>query len=188
MANIAIRLVPKPTVGRDQVERLARKAGWRHGRTHDGPLEIIWLAPERETGIHWIEDDTMMVSYLVVEGPAAEPTAAFIRDEMDVFDTSSFVEYFAGLDDEIDVMNAVRMLGVHCARSPFEPNLFQLFRDALAHPVSLVRRVAMLAVAVAGWPEFEPLLAGLSTDDLDVDVRDDAIETLAILSEGLGID
>jgi hypothetical protein len=184
--NREIRLVPRPPVGRDEVERLAGKAGWRHGRTHDGPLEIIWLSPERETGIHWIEDDTMMVRYLVVEGPAAEPTAAFIRDEMDVFDTSSFVEYFAGLDDEIDVMNAVRMLGVHCARSPFEPNLYPLFRDALAHPVPLVRRIAMLAVAVVRWPEFEPLLAHLSTNDLDADVRDEAIETLAILSGSAG--
>jgi len=182
----ATRLVPKDGTGRADVERLAGRFGWSHHRTTEAsgtaPFEIVWISPDRGAAVHWIEGELTPVHYLVVGGPDIAPTVELLRRELDLHDDESLAELIDGTRDGSSLMDALNILGVHCS-GPYEPQLFALFRWALNDPEPLVRRVALLSVANAGWPEFRPLVEYLRDHDPVAVVREDATAIASTLPE-----
>jgi len=179
-----IRLVPKPGVGRAEIEQLAERSGWLHFRSIEGgeyiPFEGTWVTPDGGAAIHWIEDEANGVHYLAVEGPDPEPALDVLRSELDLYDDASLAELFDRTRDAVALMEALRILGVH-NWGPFDPDHFALFRWAMHDPEPLVRRVALTSAANTRWPEIEPLLEHLREHDPVPSVRDRAATMLAAL-------
>jgi hypothetical protein len=169
-----VRLVPKSPFGRVDAEKLAESLKWTHYETVEGgegaPHEVIWISADRGAAVHWIEDNLVRVKYFLVKGGHPGPTVDLLRSHVDVHDSRSLQEAFDGTRDSGALMDGLHMLGAHCS-GVFDAELFALFRWALHDPDPLVRRVALLTVAMTSWREVLPLLDYIRKDDPVASVR-----------------
>ncbi|MCG3041075.1 hypothetical protein ACLIYM_01630 [Streptomyces fenghuangensis] len=177
MKNSHIRLVPKESVSRAQVLRMAERACWEHYRTKDAPggppFEIIWVNSEQDAVVHWIEDALSQVDYFLVDGPGKSSLVKLIRSELDIHDKDSMVELAYEARGTPRAMRMLRLLGVFCSEG-FDPDIFSIFDQALRDPEPIVRREALMSAANAGWGEFLPLMDEIRESDPDKAVREDA--------------
>lgn len=169
-----IRLVPRTTVSRADIEQLADSLSWTHYRTTtedaQRPHETTWLAPDHGAAIHWIEDHVIRVNYLLIQGPDVAPTTDALKSRLDFYTSESLQATFDETRDGSALMDALHTLGVHCS-GPFDPDLFALFRWAMNDPDPLIRRVALLAASMTHWREFIPLLDYVRAHDREESVR-----------------
>ncbi|MFE7525834.1 hypothetical protein ACFU7Y_08925 [Kitasatospora sp. NPDC057542] len=180
--TLFVRLVPKDVLGRAEVDRLAEEAGWDLHSTSESsngsPFQKIWLTPDRGAAVYWIEDDLLQVRYFLIAGLDREPTVEFVRRRIDVHDNETMTELFDSTRDGVALMNALRMLSVHCY-GPFDPDMFALFRWSMNDPEPLVRRIAVFCAGRVDWEELHPLFVFLREHDPEEKVRDQARAVIA---------
>jgi hypothetical protein len=177
-------LVPKPTVTLEDVRRLAAGLGWQpHGTVlpgPDAPYEEIWKTGDGQTGIHWIEDEEIDVTYLLVEGENPDAVRAEIQARLDVYGVDELRELLTTASDIAVRVHAVYAIGVD-AKGPFDQSHFDLLLTALRDPDPLIRRVAAIASTFPAWPELREPLERLRDVDEDPEVRAVAGQALAAL-------
>jgi hypothetical protein len=182
------RLLPKPSVSRDDVTHLAWDRGWRYhdmfAADDDRPFEKIWLTPNGETGIHWIEDHILDLSYLLLEGERQEDTAREIASAIPTYGREDLRELVEGASDWDDFMVALQHVAA-AAPPEFDPEIFGWFEQAFEHEHPTVRKIAALSTAYPAWPEFRALLAEAANNDDVPEVRDVASRMLEDLDEKL---
>ncbi|MFD7900068.1 HEAT repeat domain-containing protein [Streptomyces sp. NPDC059743] len=190
MTARAIRIVPSPEVGYDLVaEGLAALGLTRHdapsSESERVPNEEIWLSSDERSAVHWIEDDLIGVSYIAVRGTDVIPLSERIRSKLptdDVAQLRSRAMVDRGPDALIDTLYRTAVV----ADSGYDPEAFSLLRWGLNDPDSLVRRVALLAISITGWPEFTGLLDEVSANDPVDEVRDQAERVRDLLQSSTG--
>jgi hypothetical protein len=180
------RLVPEPTITRDDVSGLAHEHGWTfqelYAADEEGPFEKVWLAPDGATTIHWIEDPVIAVDYLVIGGHDEVRVAQQISDQVPTLTREDMrrLMHSAGSWDEM-----VRAVGYVAATAPsqFDPEVFGWLERGLRHENPDVRRVAVAATAYPGWPELRAPLRAVAESDPEPDLRESATALLAHLEE-----
>ncbi|RJO73325.1 hypothetical protein D5S18_18930 [Nocardia panacis] len=179
---MSVRFVPHTALAREEVEKLAEQFDWELYSTKaiagNSPSQQIWLTPDRGAAVYWIEDDLLQVDYIMIAGPDRGSTVELVRERIGVHDNATMAELFDSTRDGVAVMNALRMLCVHCS-GPFDPEMFALFRWAMNDPEPLVRRIAVFCAGRVDWEELDPLFAFLQEHDPEEEVRDEARRTIA---------
>lgn len=184
--NGYVRLVPRPGTGRPEVEEVARRHGWvldiEIEPTPDQPLQLAWLAVEALVSIHWVENETFRLHYLLVGGEDVPGIVAVLRAELDLYDTRSLSDLFASAADDEARGQALQVIGLHGA-DVVVPDLVPFFRQGFQAADPLVRRIAVMAAANTQWRGFEADIERLRDGDADEEVRHGAAVFLDALRE-----
>jgi hypothetical protein len=137
------------------------------------PFKLIWMTSDRETSIHYIEDELVKFSYISIKGNDIENVVSKINLEIDIYSPEELFKMFADAISRVEKMKAVAHLGV-ASPQQFDPNFFELLQSAFSDPDSEVRRTAVWCIGYASWCEFLPILEQLISLDPDESVREDA--------------
>ncbi|MFC9603423.1 HEAT repeat domain-containing protein [Streptomyces niveus] len=145
-----------------------------HAAEGDQPTaEEIWLPADAKTSVHWIEDELLDVSYIVVRGVNAAALAESIRSEIPMDDIPQLQSRVIADRDSDALIDTLYRTAV-VASSKYDPQAFALLRWGLNDPDPLIRRVSLVAVSITGWERFIPVLDEISKQDLVGEVRDQA--------------
>src|SRR4051812_6441415 len=94
-----VRVLPKPSVTRDDATHLAAHNGWQY---HDmflaagpQPFEKVWLAEDGAASVHWIEDRVIDLDYFAIQGEHPETVEQAIRDGVPTFDRAELTAEIA---------------------------------------------------------------------------------------------
>ena len=161
----SVRLVPKNASPIEEWMALVERLGW--GQSEDfGADNAEWNAGGN-TVVRWVDDAD--VQFFVVEGPDHERVAGEIKDNLDILEVDDFeahLKRFSGTQGLMRGLDEVAAAAPeHC-----DPRVVQLFERYMRHDEPLIRRRALIAAAITGWPEFvEPVRRFV--DDSDPDVR-----------------
>ncbi|MFC8801648.1 HEAT repeat domain-containing protein [Promicromonospora sp. NPDC057138] len=193
-----VQLIPREPFGREDIQAFAEESGWTpvDVRQPDGPIEeLAWVlgladadSPEDTDDVetlvvHWIEDQRFQVDYLAVEGDSSEWFADSLRDALPLHSDESLLQMTANTRDDMALMRALRRMGIHCAGREYDAVSYDLLRWALHDPEPLVRRNALLAASLIGWPQLVPLLTAVIDTEKDLTVRQQAVTTLDVVRD-----
>jgi hypothetical protein len=134
------------------------------------PREMVFTSDGYDASLHYVDEPLVRFPYVQVVGRDRDEVAAILRDRVAFFTDEEIFRMWDDASSVADHEVAVLHLGVASPEQP-EENFFSRIRTALHHPSPAVRLAAVLAVAYRGWKKFEPVLAEMSADDLQVDVR-----------------
>jgi hypothetical protein len=182
------RVLPKPSVSRDDVTELAWERGWKYhdmvGADEDQAFEKVWLTPDGRTGIHWLEDPVLDLNYVVIEGDGQDAIAREIEEAVPTYSREELRRMVERAEDWDDLMDALQHAAA-AAPPEFDLETFGWFERAFAHEHPTVRKMAVISTAYPAWPEFRALLAEAADSDPDEEVREVAVRMLADLDEKL---
>lgn len=171
-------LVPTMPEQFDETMALAERLGW--ARTGDDD-EYRWKVPGSDTFVLWADDPDTEVEFFAVEGPDRERVAAQIADTIAVLGVEDFEGHLARSDDIDWVMDGLYAIAT-AAPLRYDSRVTGLIDRYLTSPDPLIRRAALIATSITGWPEFvDPVRQFLS--DPDPDVRSVAESTLLDLND-----
>ena len=179
MEGAPIYLIPKGEDPHDEINDLTWEKPWflvkRVDRDPDNriPYELVWKTPDEETSIHYIEDELVQFSYIVVKGSDSQEVADEIRSGMAMYSVDDIFRWLDEARPGGDMMQAVAHLGVAAPRR-FDSAFFGRFEQAFASSDPEVRRTAIWSCGYPAWPEFLSILERLSTEDSHPEVREDA--------------
>jgi hypothetical protein len=152
----AVRLVPKMADPFDETMALIERLGWVPSENFSDVL-FEWKVSASETFVRWVVDGDTGVQYFVVEGSDRERVAAEIAGSIEMLDLENF-ESHLNLSDDVDWV--MRSLYAVAAAVPerHDQRVIDLISQYMESSSSLVRRAALVATAITGWPEFvEPV-------------------------------
>lgn len=176
------RLILKDEATLDDVRRVAAEDGWEERQTiaadERQPLQVIWLVPDRAASVHYVEDTLVGLRYLMFRGYDTDDVRLHAGARLPSY---TVAESTALLRDPDPAERRHGVL-VTCLSAPIAaetPYLPALARAA-ADPEPAVRHAVILGLGFVDWPETEPILERLATDDADPSVRDAAGGMLAV--------
>lgn len=185
------RVLPKPSVSRDDVTHLAWDRGWRYhdmfGANETQPFEKIWLTPDGLTSIHWIEDHVLGLPYLLLQGKSQDEAAREIASALPTVDRSDLRAIVDEARTADDLVAALRHVAA-AAPPEFDAEIFEWFERGFEHEDAAVRKIAAIASAYPAWPEFRARLLETASNDADPDVREAASIRLYDLDQKLARD
>jgi len=159
-------LVPKVPEQFDETTAMAGRLGWT--RTDDDDAVYRWKVPASDTFVSWGDDPDTDVEFFAVEGPDRERVAAEIADTIDMLEVDDFESLLARSTDINYVMDSLYAVAT-AAPQRYDVRVASLIDRYMNSPDPLIRRVALIAIAITGWPEFvEPVRRFLSDPDPDV--------------------
>ncbi|WP_329378420.1 HEAT repeat domain-containing protein [Streptomyces sp. NBC_01716] len=178
MSISTVRLVPAPLVDIESAAATFISLGLTKHAAHiaeanQASAEEIWLTGDAETSVHWVNDELLDVSYIVVRGGNADSLAENIRSELPM-DGIPDLQARAIADRDPDVLIDTLYRTAVVAGSKYDPRAFALLRWGLGDPDPLIRRVSLVAVSITGWERFIPILDEISKQDIVSEVRDQA--------------
>lgn len=174
------RLVLKGDVSREEVDQAARTLDWLWwqdvDRTAERPRETIWVTPDHESRVHYIEDFLIGLNYLLFEGPRADElaSAALELPTLSVYPHDEVVAIGRVADSRDGLIQAVYLAGVAGLPGRPDDELLEVFRKCFASDDDDVRHAAIAATGYAGWPQLVDELERLVGSDPDEGVRRDA--------------
>lgn len=177
------RLAFDGSVTRDAFGRTAVALGWLpHDvvqRSDEAPYEEIWVAAD-DTVVHYIEDELIGVSYLVVRG---EREIAVAQDVADGVGTVGAADAAAMVRSATTSADRLRGLAYVAAIAPAERDdeLLRALSETLGDADPEVRRGAVFACTYPSWPELDAVLERVSTDDPLPELRQVAAQTLTAI-------
>jgi HEAT repeat protein len=183
------RLVLKENVSREDVDQAARTLDWLWWedveRTGESPHETIWVTPDHESRVHYIEDFLVGVNYLLFEGPRAGELArgALEVPTLSVYTHDELIALGRQADSRDDLIHAVYLAGVDGVPGHLDDDLVEIFRKCFASADPDVRHAAIAATGYVGWPQLIEELERLAASDPDEGVRGDAQLMLDALRE-----
>jgi hypothetical protein len=181
-----LRIVLKESVSNDDIDRLAWQQNWELydllPRTEKAPLTKIWITPDEQTGIHYIEDFYISVRYLLLRGNDIEKIAEKIQASLDTYSLEELHQKVGEVKDKNECIAVILRLGAATTQN-YDPRIFQDFKTLMSHPHPDVREAAMFATTYAGWREFREALQHLKEHDPEPTVRKFARTTLESLAK-----
>jgi len=178
------RLTLEPTVTRFDAERFFTTSGWHlHDvteRTETTPYEEIWLAPGRAAAAHYIEDELIAVSYLLVMGEEEERLASELRSQIPIVDPHSAAADARSAADKEGRLRGIAYLA-SAAPAEADADLTAAFDELLRDPDPEIRQGALFAATYPSWPELDPLLERVRSGDPEPHLRAAADQTLAAI-------
>jgi hypothetical protein len=181
-----VRLVLDNNVSEDELTALAGKHDWwmkrRIGRSGDQPQEYIYSTDDGATDLHFIQDHKIGVNYILVKGPAVAEVVSLLVESLEHYDPGDIREGAKNEMGHDDRRRSLYHLALVMMDHGFDPEVFAIYKKALADASPIVRGAAVLGSAYLGWPELaEPLGALAGSSEPDDSIRNDA----AVLSAGL---
>src|SRR5262245_12367787 len=177
MASNKIRIALRESVTRQKLDSAAWDNNWDFDqiiqRSETRPFEKIWLTPDEQTAIHYIEDFLLGINYLLIQGAEADQVAQQARATIETYsnaDIRQMAQQAKGRDDNI---RAVYYAAI-AAPLQYDESFFKIFQQAFAHENPDVRSAGVVASGYVEWPEFREPLEKLQQSDPDETVREDA--------------
>jgi hypothetical protein len=176
-----VRLVPWIADPFDETMALIDRLGWMPSPNFGDEL-VEWKVPDSETFVRWVVDSDTGVQFFVVEGPDRQRVAGEIASSIDMLDAENSENYLSRSDDVDWVMRGLYAVAA-AAPAHHDQRIVDLMTRHMESPRPLIRRAAVLATVITGWPEFiEPVSRFVS--DPDPDVRAAAEAALHGLTSG----
>ena len=154
--------------------------------SEESPFERVWFTPDKQTSIHYIEDDIIGINYLVVDGNNQTKIISEILNSLDTFEKYEILDFLQkeiNSEEEDEYINAVYHLGIIATPDKYEQELFELFEKVFSHPNTEVRHAAIMATHYAGWFELKVPLEKIKNTDPDVNIREFANSALYALTQ-----
>ncbi len=179
MRNKIQYLIPKPPFTDLEMYKITRFTTWIFSETasrdtdNNIPFELMWKTKDEETTIHYIEDELVQFSYIVVKGKDVDKVVSKICSKIEVYSNEEIFRKFIDATNRSEKMKAVAYLGV-ASPYKFDAQFFELLQTAFSDVDSEVRRTAVWCIGYASWPEFKETLDRLAKSDPDELVREHA--------------
>jgi hypothetical protein len=178
--NVKIQhLIPKSPFTESKMHDLVEFNPWflseKVNRDPDNriPFELIWITSDENTTIHYIEDELVKFSYIVIKGKDVEKVVSKIISQIDIYSPEELFKMLIDAKSRSEKMKAVAHLGV-ASPQEFDPKFFELLQAAFSDSDPEVRRTAVWCIGYASWREFKETLEHLANSDPDEAVREDA--------------
>lgn len=177
-------LVPAPEVTEQDIDAFAEQQGWTLSdvfpASAESPYEKVWVTPEGEGGVHFVEDHRTGVNYLTALGDQADPMLDRLEQGLHMLTLPELRDEFDNAVTPNQALMAVVRAGVS-APPEADPGYLKLLVDGMHHESPDVRLLAVTAAGYPSWPELrEPLTEVISSDE-DEDVRETAEDLLEAL-------
>jgi hypothetical protein len=170
MMNKTKILIPKPPFAELEMHDLVEFHPWflsaKIDRDPDNcvPFTLIWTTVDKETTIHYIEDELVKFPYIVIKGKDVQKVASKICSDSEIYSSEELVKMFVDANTRNEKMKAVAHLGV-ASPQEFDPKFFELLQAAFSDPDPEVRRTAVWCIGYSSWREFRPILEQLVASD-----------------------
>lgn len=165
-----------------QVERHARALGWHEEARHDGDpshaFEIVWSSPNGRSRLHFVAHGLAGCNFVAFDGDDAPHLAGEFASQMPCIDLIEAQRLAASRADTDRAIEAVKAIGV-LAPTAYDGDVMQSLSAAMLSPDPRMRRHALTAMAVLGWPDLRVLVAAAADTEDDADVKDHARAVLA---------
>jgi hypothetical protein len=170
-----MRLIPRLSdTSANDIKQLALDGQWTLSdlatATDETPFEVVWLTPDRQTAIHYIDDRIVSFPYFYVQGDDPNGVSDQIKAHLDVYEWGEIQDMVSEAVDSASLARALFHVGV-AAPQAFDPMIFGILVYALSHSNADIRQAALIAVSFAAWPEFREVLQRLEEGDPSPDVR-----------------
>jgi hypothetical protein len=176
-----VRLVPRMADPFDETMALIDRLAWAPSANFSDEL-VEWKVPDSETFVRWVVDGDTGVQFFVVEGPDREHVAGEIASSIDMLDVENAESYLSRSDDVDWVMRGLYAVAA-AAPEHHDQRIIDLMTRFMESPRSLIRRAALLATVITGWPEFVEPVSRLISDS-NPEVRAAAEAALRDLTSG----
>jgi hypothetical protein len=180
MPSDRVRVVLHESVVESNLIKIANDQNWwmheRHAREGEKPAEFIYMTRDRLNFIHWIEDHTLGVNYILVKGPETSQIVQTLRARLANFSPAYIVHHARepGLPPE-ERRLALYHLALHKAEQGFDQETFDIYCEAMRDPDPHVRAAAVQGAAYLKWPELaEPLRARTGPEESEEIIRENA--------------
>lgn len=151
--------------------------------TDTNPFEVIWGDPKKNIFVHYFDDQFVDARYMLVRGDDLERATRLVQESCPVLSVADLKSEVSRAGSDEEAARAITRLGV--GMGTFEGEGAQMFERALASPSPRVRRAALLGMAYASWPEFEPLLTSFIQGEAEEKLRAQAGRLLEGIRAGL---
>ena len=178
-------LIFRDVVSKQQVIDFAQEIGWLLVATREPqpreyiPLEIVWVTPEQETAIHYLEDwhiedgagypFSLKTPYFIIEGKNLEDISLSLCSSFALYSPEEILNWVTTAVDSEELITAIVHLGV-IAPSKFEQRFFDAVKIALSHRDPFVRTAVVWNCGTL-WVECREIIEHLSKNDPHPDVR-----------------
>jgi hypothetical protein len=151
-------------------------------REGNSPYILTYVTPDEKSAINYVENYVLDIPHIVIRGEEQGKIAKILSASIDFYRVSELQEFIHSdpVDDE-QLARAIYLFGVAAGRGESNTSYFSTLEFCLTHPVSNVRRAAMLSVGGIGWYEFKPILENIRDNDPDPELRSYANTTLEAL-------
>ncbi|RKH59921.1 hypothetical protein D7X96_34470 [Corallococcus interemptor] len=162
-----VRIVLKEQSSRERVEVFAWRDGWSMWDVFEAsglePYTKIYRTMDDQTEAYYFEDQMVDFHYFVVTGADVEGTVQRIRGGLPCYTRDEVLQLVKDAKEPLELARAVRIAGV-AAPAEFDPDIFEILRNAMSNPDTRVRNSAAAASAFAAWRELREPLERLSAD------------------------
>ncbi|MBA2681554.1 MAG: HEAT repeat domain-containing protein [Ktedonobacteraceae bacterium] len=146
------------------------------------PHEVIWQTGNKQSTVHYVEDDVVQFPYVFIRGGTIEAVLDVIRTTLTTYTDEELLELFRAATTSEAKKQALAYLGVG-APVQASKDFFAQFQTALADDDPDVRQAALVMMAYPSWPELRPLLEDRRDNDSDSAVRHTAAAVLAAFDQ-----
>ena len=183
---LRIRLLLPFWMNAGNIETVANRCGWPFLETR-GPSEVseerIWTTADGQTFVSYVSDFGLQMTYLVVQGQAAESVAADLGQVFPVIGRDDVVAMRAHADSPDAWIHLLYQAAAVSREDREDSDLLAIFEAGLTHPDEQIRRAAVFASTYAGWSGLREPLEHVASADANADVRTMAESTLESLRQ-----
>lgn len=169
-----LRIILKDEVAEDEINIVAQRNGWVLHKvilsTDISPYEKIWVFSAERISIHYIEDFLINIRYLTLKGENLSIVKSQVCSSLDIYKREEIFSMMEKAAERSQFIHAIYNIGA-LATQEFDPDIFDLFKDALANRDPEVRRAAIFATGYPAWPEFRELIEYIQFQDPEPTVR-----------------
>lgn len=151
------------------------------------PWSRIWLTPDKQTSIQYVEEYLIDSKYFIVKGKDREKVFNHICNSLDVVsrdEVKQILQKQANFKDRPnEYLKAIYNLGLIATPGYYEQELYILFEQNLFHIYSEVKYAVMIAMFFANWREFIEPLEYIKNRDSDPKIQELADRLLYAFSQ-----
>jgi hypothetical protein len=174
-----IRLVPKEADPLEETLAVAEEHDWEDQELGDDePQE--WHVPDPDATVRWVNDAETGVMFFEIEGPGRTSVAKQLEDAIPMLGVDDLEDVLERRASDRPSLRRGLYIVATAAPAKADKRVMALLTRYFGDDDPVVRRTAMIAASITGWPEFREPVSKL-VDDPDEDVRDVAESTLRAL-------
>lgn len=176
MAVFEGRLVLKPDYTLSALRRVAWDLDWDivdFRREEAGAFVDIWVTYDRQTEVHYVDDQPIGMRYVTVHGEDGEAVANQIRQSCDLWawqEAQAALRVATGSNDRLVALYAAAL----AAPETQNGSLVEDFRAITGDPDAGVRQAVIIAAGYLPWPGLVELVEEMRDNDPDQQVRGNA--------------
>ncbi|MEZ4443788.1 MAG: hypothetical protein R3B72_32245 [Polyangiaceae bacterium] len=179
-------LVLKDSVTRDDVDDAMAALGYRLTNVVPAgpgqPAQLIFSQPAGKVVAHVIDDQRLRVTYLAVQGEAAEPARDALAERLVALAPEAQAEILEGLPSASGASpELLRALASLVLQEPDGPRLDRHLEAALRHPDPQLRVAGLTAVTYRPRAALRPALDAIAEGDPEPTLRQAAGQILSQL-------